>query len=907
MNNNVLVSDGGGSGRSGASAVSTTNQTVEQRIWSFFRGKGYTAAGTAGVMGNFQAESGLNPQNVQDGFGWSDSDYTKQVDSGSYSRERFQSDQMGYGLAQWTWWELKRDLYNFAKQRNTSIGNLDTQLNFAYNTIASTSGLEGILKSTNDIGTASDAVLTKYEKPAVYNYDIRRSYSYDFYNRYSGYTAVYNPSGDDPLYGVSEPTATDLAIEWALNQCDKGYTYSMQNRWGPTSYDCSAFIISAWNKAGVKTGASYTGDMAYYFTKSGFTNVPNKVDIITGNGLQAGDVLVWNKPGTSGAGGDGHTCMYIGDGQVVECTPLGIKTTNYYSRNVHGMDVHWQDVLRYKDPATGYSSGETEEESTQSAVEQWFIQGLSSLVESFTGTIDKWKSIISGIASKLDFDNDTDLNRKYSSYAEYVAAQRKLRSAGAVEENEPIRRVTIAETPTNISTQRSTGLLSVGTFVESPFIILKIGEYTFGTYGYRKTENTVRVTYPNYMQRVEVVKINGTVNQYTISMVYQIEPGQDPNLLDKIFSSVGYGTIKISYGDYSSPSFIFREEEAIITKLTSNIDFSSSRITYTLFCTSNALQLAARSYNFPGVVCKPSDKIIEVLFSEKYGLREIFTGMKNKTIARRLIAGDDRETRLEPKEGMNPLTYINYLVSEMSSAGEQTTSIGKSTYYLSIVDDVTNEYNGPYFKVVKVTADCTSEALNGSDVYEVDVGYSGYVGDTPNNYVMAFQVENEDSWNLLYKYSQEIPTENYVYSIDRQGRVITEYSPNTTTSSTFHRTTQAQKTWWTQMTQFPITAKLTLKGLLRPAMLMSYVRVNALFYGQRHVSSGLYIITKQQDIVDGNGYRTILSLTRVTGDNVLTFTSSDSTVSNSGQPWTGGSTTHYSSSGREHGGSSGSF
>ena len=901
---NSLIADTGSA--SGSSAVSTSNQTVEQRIWSFFRGKGYTAAGTAGVMGNFQAESGLNPENVQDGFGWSDSDYTKQVDSGSYSEERFQSDQMGYGLAQWTWWTLKRDLYDFAKQRGTSVGNLDTQLNFAYNTIATTGSLESVLKTTNDVGAASDAVLTQYEKPAVYNYDTRRSYAYDFYNRYSGYNAAYSSSGDS-LYGINEPTATDKAIQWALNQCDKGYTYSMQNRWGPTSYDCSAFIITAWNKAGVQTGASYTGDMATYFTKHGFKNVPNLVDVANGTGLQAGDVLVWNAPGTSGAGADGHTCMYIGDGRIVECTPLGIKTRDYYSTNVHGMAVYWQDVLRYKDPATGYSGPNEENQTTQSAVENWFVHGIGNLFESLSGTINKWKNIIPNILTEQEYNNEHDVNKQYKTYADYVAAQRRLRSAGAVEESEIVKRVTIAETPTNISNQRTTGLLSVGTFVESPFIILKMGDYTFGTYGYTKTQNTVRVTYPNYMNKIDIVKINGTVNQYTITMIYQIEQGQDPNLLDKIFSSVGYGTVKISYGDYSSPSFIFREEEAIITKLKSNIDFSSSRIVYTLFCTSNALQLAARSYNFPGVVCKPSDKIIEILFSEKYGLREIFTGMKNKTIARRLIAGDDRETKLEPKEGMNPITYLNYLVSEMSSAGEKTTTIGKSTYYLSIVDDTTNQYNGPYFKVVKVTADSSEESLSGSDVYEVDVGYSGYVGDTPNNYVLGFEVENDDSWNLLYKYSQEIPTENYVYNIDNKGNVITEYSPNTTTSSKFHRTTQAQKTWWTQMTQFPIKARLTLKGLLRPAMLMSYVRINALFYGQRHISSGLYVITRQQDTVDASGYRTVLSLTRVTGDNTLTFTSSEETVQNSSEAWTGGSTTHHSSSGNEHGGSSGSF
>ena len=90
-------------------------------------------------------------------------------------------------------------------------------------------------------------------------------------------------------------------------------------------------------------------------------------------------------------------------------------------------------------------------------------------------------------------------------------------------------------------------------------------------------------------------------------------------------------------------------------------------------------------------------------------------------------------------------------------------------------------------------------------------------------------------------------------------------------------------------------------------MLMSYVRINALFYGQRHISSGLYVITRQQDTVDASGYRTVLSLTRVTGDNTLTFTSSEETVQNSSEAWTGGSTTHHSSSGNEHGGSSGSF
>ena len=45
---------------------------------------------------------------------------------------------------------------------------------------------------------------------------------------------------------------------------------------------------------------------------------------------------------------------------------------------------------------------------------------------------------------------------------------------------------------------------------------------------------------------------------------------------------------------------------------------------------------------------------------------------------------------------------------------------------------------------------------------------------------------------------------------------------------------------------------------------MSYVRVNIYLYGQKHINSGLYMITKQVDKIDGNeGYRTVLNMTRI--------------------------------------------
>lgn len=44
---------------------------------------------------------------------------------------------------------------------------------------------------------------------------------------------------------------------------------------------------------------------------------------------------------------------------------------------------------------------------------------------------------------------------------------------------------------------------------------------------------------------------------------------------------------------------------------------------------------------------------------------------------------------------------------------------------------------------------------------------------------------------------------------------------------------------------------------------MQYVNLKVLFFGNKHISSGLYIVTKQQDSISTRGYKTTLTLTRV--------------------------------------------
>ena len=406
-------------------------------------------------------------------------------------------------------------------------------------------------------------------------------------------------------------------------------------------------------------------------------------------------------------------------------------------------------------------------------------------------------------------------------------------------------------------------LISFQNKVENPFIILKIGKYTFGHCRPidAKKMQTLKITYPNFLTSINIRKVNGAVNTYTIKMVYAITENDDPNMLERVFSSISNSrTIYISYGDWTLPQYEYKEEEAILTKVSSSVDFTNSKIEYTLTATSSALSLNAGYEDFEATTMKPSDKIKELISNEQFGLKRIFRGMALMDDAQlnTLIAGDDKPVQLKAQK-CSVIDYINYLVSCMTFIEDKNSSDLKSSrYFWATYDDINNQYGGMYFKVIRVSANAKYNLAY--NAYEIDVGYPS------GNLVSNFTIENNESWAILYNHSKEIQLPSYTYDIDKNGRITSTYSPAITKSYKYGTTVESSKDWWSNMTQYPISAKITIKGLLKPAILMSYLKVNTYFYGHKHISSGLYIITKQEDQIDSSGYRTTLSITRISGD-----------------------------------------
>jgi hypothetical protein len=411
----------------------------------------------------------------------------------------------------------------------------------------------------------------------------------------------------------------------------------------------------------------------------------------------------------------------------------------------------------------------------------------------------------------------------------------------------------------------STGsLLAEDVRVSAPFIRVTIGGFTFGTYEYEKSMSkagvsVAKIRYPAYVSKLVISKVNGAINQYELSLDYQITEYNDPNFFERILSSITQ-TRKIifSYGDFMTPSHTYKDEEAIITAVSSSVDIKNSKISYTIKATSSVYLALNATFSFPAKTqVKPSDVIKEVVKNEKYGLVYVFTGMSNHPeMLDTWIEGDDCVCDIPAFPYVGAMDYINKLVSYMTPKGNADTTRG-NVYTITTYTDTNVKYDGAYFRVHKIKK--STGDLNKLCTYTIDIGYPSA------NIITDFKVSTNDNWSILYEYYRKTNVDyDYVRRIDSDGHLNEIYSP--LLANTDYKLDEPEKNWWKKVTEYPIQATLSIKGLLRPAILMTYLKVNVWFYGTKHIYSGYYIITAQEDMVDVSGYSTKLSLLRIQPD-----------------------------------------
>ena len=277
--------------------------TTKEKIWWYLLGLGYTKEGTAGIMGNWMQESGLLPNNVQNGMGYTDEDYTNDVNNGTISRESFGTDSRGYGLAQWTFNSRKLALYDYKTQKNTGIDDLLMQLEYYKKEADGYTGLNDMLSITNSVYDSTYQFQSIYEnagKPEMKN---RYNYASQIYEELKDKERPVSSSNIGPINSPVAQRIIQKAAEVKTQISTNGYTYSNAGSKSIPSYnikivDCSSYVSWVLYEAGIadfKAGSQTPS--------STFNDNPWNYKVVSKNDAQAGDILVYK----------GHVEIYAGN------------------------------------------------------------------------------------------------------------------------------------------------------------------------------------------------------------------------------------------------------------------------------------------------------------------------------------------------------------------------------------------------------------------------------------------------------------------------------------------------------------------------------------------------------------------------------------------------------------------
>ena len=165
--------------------------TAQEQIWNYLHDMGLNDIGAAGVMGNIAQESGYSANNLQNSYEskvGNDQQYTQNVDNGSISRDSFANDGAGYGIVQFTYHTYKEGLYDMAKQKGSSVGDLATQLEYL-----STQLKPELIQKLNSAGSPEQAAVIfeqDFERAGVPNMSARETAARQAYDQFANRNAM---------------------------------------------------------------------------------------------------------------------------------------------------------------------------------------------------------------------------------------------------------------------------------------------------------------------------------------------------------------------------------------------------------------------------------------------------------------------------------------------------------------------------------------------------------------------------------------------------------------------------------------------------------------------------------------------------------------------------------------------
>ncbi|MFT8492851.1 phage tail tip lysozyme [Liquorilactobacillus satsumensis] len=308
--------------------ISKDTEKNAQIIWNYLINQGWSKAAIAGVLGNLQQESNINPTSTNSRSG-------------------------AHGIAQWLGNRLTNEK-SFAAEHSKDPDSIQAQVMFLYEEAngAEKTNLGDYAKNSTDPVIAAVQWELRFERAGKNeaNNTVRASNAQYWYNKFKDST------GDNSNSNTVEITETDQTCDKNAGEAlsvsgptDKWWTdlSAWANKWAdkvPDNYllggnpsnldnsatakavhgvtDCSGFTYWAFNKIGIT------------LTRTSQTQWSQDVDEVKKEDAKAGDLVFFYSSVNDGAGsGYSHVGIYIGNGQMIDEENSGIKKTNVWQAN----------------------------------------------------------------------------------------------------------------------------------------------------------------------------------------------------------------------------------------------------------------------------------------------------------------------------------------------------------------------------------------------------------------------------------------------------------------------------------------------------------------------------------------------------------------------------------------------
>ena len=290
------------SGQSVDSSGALSGSTPQQQIMAYFQGKGLSAAQAAGIVGNLQQESGLNPNSP------------------------------GGGIAQWQG-DRWNNLVAFAQQQGGTPNDLKTQLDFLWHELTTTeSGSLASLQQTTDAASAAQSFSNHFERPGNPMMDNRVKYANaalqaaptgaSMNSALTNPQALLGPNGtanasNAPVTTPQTSSGTGLGVSGVQSFISTAESQiGVPYQWGGTApgqgFDCSGLVQWAMKQHGVDPGRT---------TYDQFAN-PAGANVSGIENAQPGDLLFFDP---TGGHSPEHVGIYLGGGQMLDADHTGDK------------------------------------------------------------------------------------------------------------------------------------------------------------------------------------------------------------------------------------------------------------------------------------------------------------------------------------------------------------------------------------------------------------------------------------------------------------------------------------------------------------------------------------------------------------------------------------------------------